>query len=141
MARPHPCIWSAQSRLVSGMTHSIAQLAVSPTATQAEHCREEAGACHQSSPCDAPPYGRVPDEAPQQISDLIERCMAGEPEVRPDTQEIVDILQSLLDGPAPCPDLLTTPVIVRAGNLMGLPIHVQRCVVRSCYACAGCVRV
>ena len=113
------------------MTHSIALLAVSPTATQAEHCQEEAGACHQSSPCDALPYGRVPDEAPQQISDLIERCMAGDPELRPDTQEIVDILQSLLDGPPPRPDLLNTPVIVRAGNLMGLPIHVQRCVLRS----------
>lgn len=35
---------------------------------------------------------RVPDEAPQEISDLIERCMLFDPNARPDAEECVSIL-------------------------------------------------
>ena len=35
---------------------------------------------------------RVPEEAPQEISDLVQRCMLFDPDARPDAEECVAIL-------------------------------------------------
>ena len=43
--------------------------------------------------------------------ELIERCMAAEPESRPEAQEVVAILQALKDGPAPH---VQDPVLTRS---------------------------
>ena len=43
--------------------------------------------------------GRVPDEAPQDIVDLMERCMQMDPEVRPDAAECIEVVSKHLRLP------------------------------------------
>lgn len=42
---------------------------------------------------------RVPDEAPQDIVDLMERCMQMDPEVRPDAAECIEVVSKHLRLP------------------------------------------
>ncbi len=42
---------------------------------------------------------RVPDEAPQDIVDLMERCMQMDPEVRPDAAECIEVISKHLRLP------------------------------------------
>jgi hypothetical protein len=39
---------------------------------------------------------RVPEEAPQEVADLVARCTIAEPDARPDAAEVADVIQSFL---------------------------------------------
>ena len=43
---------------------------------------------------------RVPQEAPQEVAELVEHCTKLEPTERPNMQEVLDVLQRL-EGPSP----------------------------------------